>query len=96
MAAEESRQAGDAQDTFDEQKDMHIANLDTLIAELRTANQTLESEMDTLYSVGPSLGNGASKERLEALEAALKVERDRCATADEGWVLVADRREPFR
>lgn len=86
MAAEESRQAGDAQDTFDEQKDMHIANLDTLIAELRAANQTLESEVDAIKS-GGSLGNEASKDRLEALETALKSERDRCAAAEEGWVL---------
>ena len=74
---------------------MHIANLDTLVAELRAANQTLESEMDAINSVGSSLGNEASKEKLEALEAALGAERDRCATADEGWLLVADRREPF-
>lgn len=65
---------------------MHIANLETLIAELRAANQTLESEMDTINSVGASLGNEASKDRLGALEAVLKAERDRCAAADEGWV----------
>jgi len=73
---------------FDEQKDMYIADLETLIAELRTANQTLESEMDTMSTVGLSSGHKeASRERLEALEAALKAERERCAAADEGWVL---------
>lgn len=66
---------------------MHIANLDILIAELRAANQKLESEMDTINSVGSSFGNEASKDRLEALEAALKTEQDRCAAASEGWVL---------
>jgi len=63
---------------------MHIANLETLIAELRTANQSLESEMDTRSSFGASLSNEASRDRLEALEAALKAERDRCAASEEG------------
>ena len=66
---------------------MHIANLETLIAELRAANQTLESEMDTISMDRSSSGNGVSSERFEALEAALKAERDRCAAADEGWGL---------
>jgi len=63
---------------------MHITNLETLIAELRAANQTLESEMDTVNTVGSSLVNGVSKDRLEALEGVLKAERDRCAAADAG------------
>ena len=66
---------------------MHIANLETLITELRAANQTLESEVDTIKIAGSSSGNEASSERLEALEATLKAERDRCAAADEGWSL---------
>ena len=66
---------------------MHIANLDTLVAELRAANQTLESELETRKPVGPSFGNETSKDRLEALESALKTERDRCAAAEEGKVL---------
>ena len=63
---------------------MHIANLETLIAELRAANQTLESEVDTISMARSSSGNGASSEKVEALEATLKAERDRCAAADEG------------
>lgn len=64
---------------------MHIANLETLIAELRAANQTLESEIDTKITVGSPSGDGAGRKRQEALETALEAERDRCAAANEGW-----------
>lgn len=75
---------------------MHIANLETLIAELRAANQTLESEVDTISMVRSSSGNGASSEKVEALEAMLKAERDRCAAVDEGRGWAADLQGPFR
>jgi hypothetical protein len=63
---------------------MYIANLETLVAELRAANQTLDSEVDTISLAGSSSRHGASSKRTEALEVALKTERDRCAAGYEG------------